>query len=94
MKKEQIVDMIGEAPDNYVKDAKEYKKKRRIPRWSKWMGGIAAVFASLRSEQEDCILLRCFASISCGLLAATDSAESFTISKAGGVSYHINPSGS
>ena len=45
MKKEQIVDMIGEAPDNYVKDAKEYKKKRRIPRWSKWMGGIAAVLA-------------------------------------------------
>lgn len=45
MKKEQLVDMIGEAPDNYVKDAKEYKKKRRIPRWSKWMGGIAAVLA-------------------------------------------------
>ncbi|MBR4961575.1 MAG: hypothetical protein IKY52_11830, partial [Clostridia bacterium] len=45
MKKEQIVDMIGEAPDEYVKDAKEYKKKRRIPRWSKWMGGIAAVLA-------------------------------------------------
>ena len=45
MKKEQIVDMIGEAPDNYVKDAKEYKKKRRIPKWSKWMGGIAAVLA-------------------------------------------------
>ena len=45
MKREQIVDMIGEAPDNYVKDAKEYKKKRRIPRWSKWMGGIAAVLA-------------------------------------------------
>ena len=47
MKKEQIVDMIGEAPDNYVKDAKEYKKKRRIPfpQWSKWMGGIAAVLA-------------------------------------------------
>jgi len=45
MKKEQIVDMIGEAPDNYIKDAKEYKKKRRIPRWSKWMGGIAAVLA-------------------------------------------------
>ena len=32
MKKEQIVDMIGEAPDNYVKDAKKYKKKRRVPR--------------------------------------------------------------
>ena len=45
MKKEQIVDMIGDAPDEYVKDAKEYKKKRRIPRWSKWMGGIAAVLA-------------------------------------------------
>ena len=45
MKKEQIVDMIGEAPEEYVKDAKEYKKKRRIPRWSKWMGGIAAVLA-------------------------------------------------
>ncbi len=45
MKKEQIVDMIGEAPDNYVKDAKEYRKKRRTPRWSKWMGGIAAVLA-------------------------------------------------
>jgi len=45
MKKEQIIDMVGEAPDEYVKDAKEYKKKRRIPRWSKWMGGIAAVLA-------------------------------------------------
>lgn len=45
MKKEQIVDMIGDAPDEYVKDAKEYKKKHRIPRWSKWMGGIAAVLA-------------------------------------------------
>lgn len=45
MKKEQIIDMIGEAPDHYVKDAKEYKKKHRIPRWSKWMGGIAAILA-------------------------------------------------
>lgn len=45
MKKEQIIDIIGEAPDHYVKDAKEYKKKRRIPRWSKWMGSIAAVLA-------------------------------------------------
>ncbi len=44
MKKEQIVDMIGEAPDRYVKDAKTYKK-RRIPRWTKWLGGIAAVLA-------------------------------------------------
>ncbi len=45
MKKEQIVDMIGEAPDHYVKDAKEYKKKHRIPPWTKWMSGIAAVLA-------------------------------------------------
>ncbi len=45
MKKEQIVDMIGEAPDQYVKDAKEYKKKRRRSRWPKWVGGIAAVLA-------------------------------------------------
>jgi len=44
VKKEQIVDMIGEAPDRYVKDAKTYKK-RRIPRWTKWLGGIAAVLA-------------------------------------------------
>ncbi|MBR6709831.1 MAG: hypothetical protein IKL84_09185, partial [Clostridia bacterium] len=45
MKKDQILDMIGEAPDHYVKDAKEHTKKRRFPRWSKWMGGIAAVLA-------------------------------------------------
>ena len=42
MKKEQILDMIGEAPDEYVKDAGEHKK-RRLPRWSKWVSGIAAV---------------------------------------------------
>ena len=45
MRKEQIVDMIGEAPNEYVKDAKEYKKTRRIPRFAKWMGGVAAVLA-------------------------------------------------
>lgn len=45
MKKEQIVDMIGEAPEHYVKDAKEYKKKRRLPRFAKWTGGIAAALA-------------------------------------------------
>ncbi|MBE6613067.1 MAG: serpin family protein [Ruminococcaceae bacterium] len=45
MKKEQILDMIGEAPEEYVKDAKEYKKRRRIPRAVKWLGGIAAVMA-------------------------------------------------
>ena len=42
MKKEQILDMIGEAPDEYVNDASEHKK-RRIPRWSKWVSGIAAI---------------------------------------------------
>ncbi len=46
MKKEQMIDMIGEAPDAYVKDAKEYTKKRRvISRPVKWVGGIAAVLA-------------------------------------------------
>ncbi len=45
MKKEQIVDMIGEAPEEYVRDAKEYKKKRSIPRAVKWLGGIAAALA-------------------------------------------------
>lgn len=46
MKKEQIVDMIGEAPDEYVKDAKEYKKKRRlISRPITWVSGIAAMLA-------------------------------------------------
>ena len=43
MKKEQILDMIGEAPDDYVKDAAEHQKRRRLPRWSKWVSGIAAV---------------------------------------------------
>lgn len=42
MRKEQIVDMIGEAPDHYVKDAKESAKKRRIPNRFKWIGSIAA----------------------------------------------------
>lgn len=45
MKKEQIIDMIGESPDKYVKDAGKAGKKHRIPRWSKWVGGIAAVLA-------------------------------------------------
>ena len=43
MKKEQILDMIGDAPDEYVKDAGEHKKRRRLPRWSKWVSGIAAI---------------------------------------------------
>ena len=49
MKKEQIVDMIGEAPDKYVKDAKEsYASKElslywhpeceEINLWTYWQG--------------------------------------------------------
>ncbi len=49
MKKEQIVDMIGEAPDEYVKDANDFKKKRKIPHIVKWLGGIAAVLAIIIS---------------------------------------------
>jgi len=44
VKKEQLLDMIGEAPDAYVKDAKE-NKKRRTPKAIKWLGGIAAALA-------------------------------------------------
>ncbi|MBR5871647.1 MAG: hypothetical protein IKZ09_11495 [Clostridia bacterium] len=39
MKKEQILDMIGEAPDAYVADAKAKPRRRR----TFWLGGIAAV---------------------------------------------------
>lgn len=46
MKKEQILDMIGEAPERYVKDAREPRVKHRIPRWTRWMGGVAAVLAA------------------------------------------------
>ena len=43
MKKEQLLDMIGEAPERDVYDAGRYK--RRLPRMAKWLGGIAAVLA-------------------------------------------------
>lgn len=45
MKKEQLVDMIGEAPENYVQDAGKRGKKRRVSRRWKWVGGIAAALA-------------------------------------------------
>ncbi len=45
MKKEQLVDMIGQAPDAYVKDAKEAPQKQRKSRRIKWFGSIAAVLA-------------------------------------------------
>ena len=49
MKREQIVDMIGHAPDAYVEDAGKHglnpRQKRRLSRRTKWLGGIAAVLA-------------------------------------------------
>lgn len=48
MRKDQLIDMIGEAPDAYVADAAQYKKngkKHRLPRWVKWPGVAAAVLA-------------------------------------------------
>lgn len=44
MKKDTVLDMIGESPDTYVKESGT-KKKKKLPRWSKWAGGIAAVLA-------------------------------------------------
>ena len=44
MKKEQLLDMIGEAPERDVLDAGQYKR-RRLPRMAKWLGGIAAALA-------------------------------------------------
>ena len=46
MKKEQLLDMIGEAPERDVLDAGQYKR-RRLPRMAKWLGGIAAALACL-----------------------------------------------
>lgn len=45
MKRDQLVDMIGHAPDAYVKDAKDAPGKRRMSRRIQWLGGIAAVLA-------------------------------------------------
>lgn len=41
MKREQLLDLIGLAPDDAVADAKHTKK--RIPTAHKWLGGIAAI---------------------------------------------------
>ena len=43
MKREQLVDMIGHAPDAYVRDAKEAPQKQRKARRIRWFGSIAAV---------------------------------------------------
>ncbi len=46
MKKEELLDIIGEAPDEYIKDAKEFKKKHRTAsRPIKWVSAIAAMLA-------------------------------------------------
>lgn len=41
MKADELIEVIGEAPDEYIIDAKNVKKKR-IPRWVKWSSVIAA----------------------------------------------------
>ena len=41
MRSDELIDVIGEAPDEYIVDAKSVKKKR-IPRWVKWSSVIAA----------------------------------------------------
>ena len=41
MKREQLLDLIGLAPDDAVADAKHTKK--RVPTAHKWLGGIAAI---------------------------------------------------
>ena len=45
MKREQLVDMIGHAPDAYVRDATDAPGKQRRLRKMKWFGSIAAVLA-------------------------------------------------
>ena len=45
MKRDQLVDMIGQAPDAYVRDAKEAPQKQRKARRIRWFGSIAAVLA-------------------------------------------------
>ena len=43
MKREQILDMIGEAPHTYVDDAQRHRQPRRMRRW--WLGAAAAMLA-------------------------------------------------
>ena len=37
-----LMDMIGESPDEYLQEAKQKPKKHRIPSWTKWGSAIAA----------------------------------------------------
>lgn len=41
MKSNDLIDIIGEAADEHIRDAKSAKKKV-MPRWAKWSSGIAA----------------------------------------------------
>ena len=41
MKSNDLIDIIGEAADEHIRDAKSAKKKA-MPRWAKWSSGIAA----------------------------------------------------
>lgn len=41
MKSNDLIDIIGEAADEHIRDAKGSKKKV-MPRWAKWSSGIAA----------------------------------------------------
>ena len=41
MKSNDLIDIIGEAADEHIRDAKSAKKKA-MPRWAKWSSAIAA----------------------------------------------------
>jgi len=42
MKPNDLIDIIGEAADEHIQDAKK-QKKNRVPRWTKWTAAAAAV---------------------------------------------------
>ena len=48
MKPNDLIDIIGEAADEHIKDAKK-QKKNRIPRWTKWTAAAAAVCIAITS---------------------------------------------
>ena len=41
MKSNDLIDIIGDADDEHIRDAKSAKKKE-MPRWAKWSSAIAA----------------------------------------------------
>ena len=48
MKPNDLIDIIGEAADEHIKDAKK-QKKNSIPRWTKWTAAAAAVCIAITS---------------------------------------------